>query len=330
MKRKLGKSGIEVSALGMGCWPIGGSWDTADGKNFKWEGISDSESLRTLQTALDNGINFFDTADCYGAGHSEELLGKAFKGKRDKVIIATKFGHLFTQGKGFEGKTDTSPEYMQKALEGSLRRLQTDYIDLYQLHIWEFPPEKADSVLETLEKFVAEGKIRGYGWSTDVLKGVEAFGKGKHNIATQIILNIFEGANRILQYAEKKYIAVLCRSCLAMGLLSGKHSPEKPLPKNDVRSSNDAWIAWFKDGKPNPEYLKRLEAVKEILMKGGRTLVQGALSWIWAKSPLTIPIPGIKNVSQAIENSKAMEFGPLSKEDMEEIERLVVFRDVTF
>lgn len=101
MKRKLGNSGIEVSALGMGCWPIGGNWNTTDGKNLRWDGISDDESLRTLSVALDNGINFFDTADCYGAGHSEELIGKAFGDKRGKVIIATKFDHCFIEGKGF-------------------------------------------------------------------------------------------------------------------------------------------------------------------------------------------------------------------------------------
>lgn len=329
MIRELGKSGIKVSAIGMGCWPIGGAWIDPKQRKFQWNGVDDNESIRAIQTALDNGINFFDTADCYGAGHSEELLGKALKGKRDSVVIATKFGHCFTEGVGSLGKTDASPEYMRKALEGSLRRLNTDYIDLYLLHIWEFPPERADGIVETLEKFVAEGKIRGYGWSTDVLKGVEAFNKGKNNIATEIMFNIFEGSIGILKFAEKHNLGVLCRTPLAMGILSGKYTPESRLPKNDVRSSNDEWITWFKDGIPNQEYLKRLEAVKEILTKDGRSLVQGALSWILAKSEVTIPIPGCKTSAQVEENAKTMLFGPLPKEDMEEIEKLIAFRDCT-
>lgn len=326
MFRKLGKSNIVVSALGMGCWPIGGQWGEPDGRKYMWNEVNDEESLRAIQTALDNGINFFDTADCYGLGHSEELLGKALKGKRDKVVIATKFGHCFIEGKCFTGETNASPEYIRGAVENSLRRLNTDYIDLYLLHIWEYPPEKVDPILETLEKLVEEGKIRGYGWSTDVYKGVEAFNKGKHNIATEVMLNIFEGSIHIVKFAEQNNLGVLCRTPLAMGLLSGRYTTENTLPSNDVRSSNQEWIVWFKDGKPNPDYLKRLEAVREILTRDGRTLVQGALAWIWAKSEVTIPIPGMKNSKQVEENAKAMSFGPLSKEDMEEIEKLIPFR----
>jgi aryl-alcohol dehydrogenase-like predicted oxidoreductase len=312
----------------MGCWAVGGAWGDP-GTKVGWEGVNERDSREAIEAAVDNGINLFDTADSYGVGNSETLLGKVIRGRRDSVVVATKFGHCFEEGKNFIGKTDASPEYMRTALEGSLRRLGTDYIDLYQLHIWEYPVEKVARVVETLERFVSEGKIRGYGWSTDVLKGVMAFDRGAQCNAAQILLNVFEGSEGVLRYAEKKKLSVLCHSPLAMGLLSGEYPTQRALPKNDIRALNEGWIVWFKDGKPTPEYQKRLEAVREILTAGGRSLVQGALGWIWAKSPAAIPIPGCMTAAQAIENAGAMSFGPLDGASMKEIEKLVPFRDTT-
>lgn len=328
MNKILGKSGIKISALGMGCWAVGGTWGDTQTR-IGWDGYDEDESRRALEAALDSGINLFDTADAYGVGKSENLLGSVIRNRRDSVVVATKFGHVFEEGMNMVGKTDASPEYMRTALEGSLRRLGTDYIDLYQLHIWEYPLEKVAGVVDTLERFVSEGKIRGYGWSTDVLPGVKSFNRGNHNFAAQILLNVFEGSEGVLDYAEENELSVLCHSPLAMGLLSGEYLAEKPLSKNDIRAVNEAWIVWFKDGKPTPEYLNRLEAVREMLTTGGRSLVQGALGWIWAKSPAAIPIPGCMTAAQAIENAGAMRFGPLNDASMKEIERLLPFRDTT-
>ena len=132
--RQLGRSGIQVSALGLGCWAIGGPFTNVDGVPVGWGDVDDNESIRAIHRALDLGLNFFDTADVYGAGHSEETLGKALAGRRDEVVIATKFGNVFNSETRRMAGEDGSPEYTRKALEASLRRLNTDYVDLYQFH----------------------------------------------------------------------------------------------------------------------------------------------------------------------------------------------------
>jgi aryl-alcohol dehydrogenase-like predicted oxidoreductase len=330
MKKIWGTSGIETSALGMGCWPAGGVWNDP-GRTVGWNGVTDDESVSAMRTALDEGVNLFDTSDTYSSGHSEVLLGKAFAGRRHAVVIATKFGYRFDEGvmNRHDDRAELDPAYVRRALEGSLRRLNTDYIDFYQLHVWEFDPAKVDPILEELDRQAAAGKIRGYGWSTDQYEGVKAFQKGTRAVATQIQFNVFEGAQRALDFAEGAGIMALARSPLAMGLLSGRYTPATALPSDDVRSTNDAWIVWFKDGKPTPEYLTRLAGVRDILTSGGRTMVQGALAWLWARSPQLIPIPGAKNRTQVRENAAAMQFGPLTREQMLEVARLTSFRDIT-
>ena len=166
MMRPLGRSGIQVSAMGLGCWAIGGPFwfgETPSG----WGEVDDDESIRAIHAGLDLGINFFDTSDVYGTGHSERVLAHAFEGRRDKVVIATKFGNTFDEATRQGTGSDASPEYIRSACEASLRRLNTDYIDLYQFHLNGYPPEKAAPVRDTLEELVAAGKIRAYGWSTD-------------------------------------------------------------------------------------------------------------------------------------------------------------------
>ena len=330
MKRNWGKTGMETSALGMGCWPAGGVWNDP-GRTVGWNGANDKESVAAIRAALDEGVTLFDTADTYSSGHSEILLGEALAGRRGDVVIATKFGNRFEEGRmnRHDDGRPIDPAYVRGALEGSLRRLKTDWIDLYQLHVWGFDPSRVDPILEELDRQVAAGKIRGYGWSTDQLAGVQAFQKGRHAAATQILFNVFEGAQRVLEFAEREHIAALARSPLAMGLLSGRYGAASSLPSDDVRSTNDAWIVWFKDGRPTPEYLARLAAAREILTSGGRSPVQGALAWLWARSPNLIPIPGFKTREQARENARAMRFGPLSAAQMLEVARLTAFRDIT-
>jgi aryl-alcohol dehydrogenase-like predicted oxidoreductase len=284
--------------------------------------VNDSESIRAIHCALDMGVNFFDTADMYGAGHSEEILGQALKGRRDQVVIATKFGDVMDPDSRRTAGTDASPEYIRRALEASLERLGTDYIDLYQFHIWEYPAVEAEAVRETLEALVEEGKIRGYGWSTDVLESLEVFATGPHCAAVQNELNLFRCDEAILALCERENLASINRSPLAMGVLTGKYGAGFKFASDDARS-HVPWYVWFKDGKPSDEHLLKLEAVREILTSGGRTLAQGALAWIWARSPRTIPIPGFKNLRQAQENAAAMDFGPLSAGQMQEIEILL-------
>lgn len=320
--RQLGKSGIQVSAMGLGCWAIGGPFTNMEGVPVGWSDVDDNESIRAIHRALDLGVNFFDTADVYGTGHSEEILGKALMGRRDKVVIATKFGNVFDSETRQCTSKDGSPEYVREALEASLRRLNTKYIDLYQFHIGGYPPEKADRTRDVLEELVKEGKIRGYAWSTDVLESVKVFAEGPNCTAVQQQLNVFGGNDEILTLCKEKNLASVNRSPLAMGLLTGKFQESTRFPANDVRRHVE-WFEGFKEGKPNPEWLKKLDAIREILTSGGRILAQGALAWIWGRSEKTIPIPGFKTVRQVEENATAMQFGSLNAEQMREIDALL-------
>jgi len=320
--RVLGTSGIKVSSMGLGCWAIGGQF-WKEGKYVGWANVKDNESVRAIKRAVELGINFFDTADCYGAGHSEHIFAKALKGCRDKVVIATKFGNVFDeQTKNMSGY-NISPGYIRKACEASLRRLNTDYIDVYQLHIWELSIDKVSSVVETLDKLVDERLIRTYGWSTDRVEGIQLFAKSKNCSVVQNCLNVLEDAKEILDICEKQNMASINRSCLLMGILSGKFNSDSQLPANDVRGVAHDWIPYFKNGKPVPEFLNRLDAIKEILQSNGRTVVQGALAWIWGRSDMTIPIPGFKSVKQVEENAGAIQYGPLNQNQMDEIETIL-------
>lgn len=326
-QRTLGKSGIKVSAMGVGCWAIGGPFTGFGGLPLGWGDVDDEKSIEALHMALDLGVNFFDTADVYGTGHSEELLGKVFKGIRDKVVIATKFGGVFDKKMRDMHSFDATPAYVRKALEASLRRLGTDYIDLYQLHIKDLDLAGAADTMDALEKLVEEGKIRGYGWSTDDFDRAAMFAKGPHCCAVQQQLNIFVGNKKILSLCENKNLASINRGPLAMGLLTGKFVKHIELPSNDVRivseDMNDPYYAYFRGRKPLPELMCKLDIVKDILKSKGRTLAQGALAWIWARSEKTIPIPGFKTARQVRENAKALDFGPLTPNQMFEIEHLV-------
>jgi aryl-alcohol dehydrogenase-like predicted oxidoreductase len=322
-KRVLGRSGIEVSPMGLGCWAIGGQF-YLDGKIDGYGQTDDNMSIEAIHTALDLGINFIDTSDAYGIGHSEELVGKALEGRRSQVVLATKFGYLGSEATKTLQGYNVTPEYIERACDASLRRLKTDYIDLYQLHVWEIGLSEIDPVTETLDRLVAKGKIRTYGWSTDLLGGVKLFAESKNCSTIQQQLSVLIGNNDILKLCEEKNLASINRSPLAMGLLSGKFNKDSFLSKEDVRGAGHSWAAdIFKDGKPNPDALEKLDAVRDILASGGRTLVQGSLAWIWAKSGVTVPIPGFKTVKQIEENAKAMDFGPLTPAQMTDIERIL-------
>lgn len=323
MTRTLGRSSITVSALGFGCWAIGGpAWrgETPVG----WGEVDDAESIRAIQRALDLGITFFDTADVYGAGHSEQIVGQAFAGRREQAVIATKFGNGFTEGNKQLSGAFASPDYIRRACENSLRRLKTDHIDLYQFHLGGFAIEEAGPVVRTLEELVQAGKIRGYGWSTDDPVRAAFFAQNPHCTAVQFQLNVLDDNPEMVALCGAQNLAGVNRGPLAMGLLTGKYSAGSTLAENDVRGSNAPdWMKYFKDGRPNPEWAARVDAIREILTSGGRTLVQGALAWLWARSPQMVPIPGIRTVKQVEENAGAMLFDPLLSDQMSEIDRLL-------
>ena len=168
-----------------------------------------------------------------------------------------------------------------------------------------------------------EGLIRSYGWSTDDPDRAAAFAKGPHCAAVQNQMNLFDDAPGMLAVCETHDLASMNRGPLAMGLLTGKYDAASRLPGDDVRGMNLEWLTYFTDGRPNPELLARLDAVREILTSGGRTLAQGALGWLLARSGRTVPIPGIRTVAQAEENAGTLRHGPLTPGQFAEVETLL-------
>lgn len=325
--RKLGRSGIEVSALGLGCWAIGGEWDFND-TPAGWGGVDDAESIRALNRALDLGVTFFDTAANYGAGHSERLLGGVLKGRRSDVVISTKFGYQLDE-KGRKVVSYSKDEadsdlaaHVRENLESSLTRLGTDYVDVYLIHVWGLSVERALAVREVLETLVGEGKIRTYGWSTDRPDAIDTFSDAPNCSVVQQQMSVLDGNAELLALCEKKNLASMIRGPLGMGLLTGKFTTETTFGKTDVRNVME-WHPGFKEGRPTKEWLDKLASIREVLTSGGRTLAQGALCWLWGHSSQTIPIPGFKSVKQVEENAKALEFGPLSPAQMAEIDRIL-------
>jgi len=320
--RGLGRSGQTVSAVGLGCWAIGGHF-LLDGKPDGWGAVDDAESVRAINRALDLGVTLFDTADVYGTGHSERILGQALRGRRDQAVIATKFGYTYDESQRAITGTDISPAYARRACAASLLRLHTDYIDLYQVHVGDAGTAEIEDTFAALEDLVDKGLIRGYGWSTDDRARGRLLGGHRGAVAAQFSLNVLSDAPQMLAACTESGLAGLVRTPLAMGLLTGKFEADSRLPADDVRASGHNWVTYFNDGRPAREYLNRLRTIREILTSGGRTLAQGALGWVLARGEQTIPIPGFKTLAQVEDNAAALDHGPLTPSQMVEIDMLL-------
>lgn len=320
--RPLGTSGIDVSPIGLGCWAIGGHF-TLDGKPDGYGTVDDAESVRAIQYAIERGVTFFDTADAYGTGHSEEVLGRAVAGARDQIVIATKFGFVPDPATRAVVGVDTSPDYLRRALAASLRRLGTDYIDLYQLHVGDLPPERLDDVFGALDDLRRDGLIRAYGWSTGNAELVRAAAQRWELASVQCELNVLHDQPDVLDIAADCGMTTIANMPLAMGLLSGRYDAASKLSDQDVRGSGHSWVRYFTDGRPDPVFLAWLAALREVLTSGGRTLAQGALGWVMAHAAHTVAIPGFKNLKQVAENADALTLGPLDPAAMRQIQQLL-------
>jgi aryl-alcohol dehydrogenase-like predicted oxidoreductase len=326
--RTLGRSGIEVSSLGLGCWAIGGPW-TFNGAQAGWSEVDDTESVRALRRAFELGVTFFDTAANYGAGHSERLLGRAFAGRRDEVVIATKFGYEVDDATstvrcyGDNEEDSDVASHVRADLDASLQRLDTDYVDVYQLHVGSLTLARALEARDVLDELVAAGKVRTYGWSTDRVDVIRPFATSPGCGVVQQGLSVLDDTNPgLLALCEELDLASINRSPLGMGLLTGKFTADTTFRSNDQRHRAQ-WHPGFKDGSPTQDWLDQLAAIREVLTSNRRTLAQGALAWIWARSPKTIPIPGFKTVSQVEENCGALDKGPLTPAQMVEIDSIL-------
>lgn len=313
---------LQNHLLGIGTWAIGGPW-TFDGRPAGWGAVDDEVSVATIHAAVHGGIRLFDTADCYGTGQSERVLGKALAqlptSVRDEVVVATKFGNLFDESTRSGGGQDVRPEYVRQACENSLRRLGVDAIDIYQVHGGVADATEAAPVIAVLEELVAEGRIKAFGTSVDAPSVVEAFAGSPYGVSVQTQANVFGHQTTVLETARRTGLAVLARSPLAMGLLTGKYDETNRPAADDVRRDTPWWT--YFDDDAMADWLKRLDTVRELLRTDRRTLTQGALAYLRGLD--VIPLPGARTPAQAIEHAGALAFGPLPSATFAEIAELM-------
>lgn len=308
--RELGRTGWKVSALSFGGWAIGGTWGSVD----------DRESMAALQRAVDLGVNFFDTADVYGGGRSERLLAKLRKAYQSKLYIATKIGRgLYPHvAEGYNKANLTA------FVEGSLKNLSSETIDLLQLHC---PPTRVfymPEVFDILDNLVKAGKIRFYGVSVEkideALKAIEF-----PNVqSVQIIFNMFRQrpAEHFFAEAKNRGVAILARVPMASGMLTGKMTPSTRFDSDDHRAFNRQGEA-FDRGETfsGVDYQVGLQAVSELkaICPDGMSMAQFALRWILMFDAVTCAIPGAKRPSQVDENFGAADLPPISEDVMTQV-----------
>jgi len=304
---KLGNSGIEASVVGLGAWVIGGG--SVWGKD-----TDDSESIATVQAALDAGINLVDTAPAYGFGRSEVLVGKAIRGRRDKVVIATKCGLWWDDKHGsyfteFDGKPiyrSLRPDTIQIEVENSLRRLGTDYIDLYQTHWPAVPPDNTPiaDTMACLMKLKEQGKIRAIGVSNvtiDELKENCRCGEVASNQFRYSMLSR-DAEKEILPYCRQNNVATLTYMSLEQGLLTAKVGMERQFSPGEFRT-NEAWNPWYRL-ENRRRVLDLLAGWDALTKKYNCTVAQLVMAWTLAQPGVTHVLAGARRASQAQENAR--------------------------
>jgi aryl-alcohol dehydrogenase-like predicted oxidoreductase len=314
--RSLGSTGLRVSEIGFGTWGIGGNSQGA----IAYGPTDDKESIQALRTAFDAGINFFDTADFYGFGHSERVVGKALRAVRDRVVLATKIGMLDAKG-----AQDFSPAYMRQGLERSLERLGTDYIDLYQLHS---PPIdlllRDGRILGELERFESEGKIRAYGISTrspgDAVVAVSELAIG----CVQVNFNLVDQRaleNGLFDLCAAKGAGVIIRTPLCFGFLTGHYSSATRFDQYDHRNR---WSLEQRERWSNALGL----FVTKVVRQPNQTPAQFALRFCLSFPAVATAIPGMLAEEHVRDNAGASALGPLPEKECAEV--VSVYRDNSF
>lgn len=304
--RMLGKTGLRVSVIGLGTMVHAGHFGP----------MKDEESLGAIDTALELGVNFIDTSDAYGAGYSETLLGNALKGRRDKVILATKGGNVMTGPN--RGKRVFEPEYISRVLDESLKRLQTDYIDLYQLHNPTVDVIEKGEVWKVLEQAKQAGQIRHYGVSINSMEeGIAAVNDGRaETIQVEYNLLAQEPAEKIFPLAETANVGIIARVPLRRGILTGKMTvaDEARFHGEDVRARSFKGEAFAKE-------LAKAERLRFLVHGEVKTFVQAALAFCVAHPAVSITIPGARNAAQMRENASAGDV-ELPRQDLDRIAAL--------
>lgn len=297
--RQLGSTGIQVSEIGFGAGAIGGQ-SSASGTPLGWGRTSDEESLAAVRRARELGINFFDTSDSYGFGRSESLLGIVLSRQRQDVVIATKVGLKRTVGG--ELRRDFSRQHIFNAVDGSLKRLRTDYIDLYQVHNPTLEDLGREEIQEAMARLQEIGKIRFWGVSVSSVEEGLAIIHNGWGYALQVLYNILNQApeKELFPLAKEKGYGIIARLPLASGLLTGKFRQDTVFSPDDIRQN-------FLTAKRLEEAIARVDEAKAIIGGAARSLTEAALQFILAHDAVSTAIPGARSARQIEASAAASE-----------------------
>jgi len=303
--RELGRTGIRVGEIGLGMWAIGGD---------VWGEPDDAESLRVIDAALDSGVNFFDTADVYGGGHSEEVLARAMKGRRGRFVVATKIGWI-----GFDAdRNRTAYDTVEKlvaGVESNLKRLRTDRIEVIQSHI-PFREPTMEIFLEGFRKLKAEGKVLGFGVSTGDFEYLKAFNSGMDCSTLQVDYSLLNrtAEKELLPYCAENRIGVIVRGALAMGILTGKFSPASEFKDDDFRRK------WKEDPEQKAVFIRDMASVEKLRkIAGSEALAKFSLRFALSNPAVSVVIPGARTLGQLESNLGAAGGDGLSPAEMERV-----------